>query len=246
MSPEFSPLPARCRRACCSRYHRCRDASVSRSLNMRLRRVMMTRYLSGLCVAGLGLCAGGWLVVAGLVFGGLGGPLAAPPRLVNLGTGVGLLAVSAVTAAAWAATWRRRLRADGVLGGRVRRVPRREARRTRRQLAGDIRQAARMAKQATREAHRAAGPAAGDFGISGYVPDEPDCGHRDAFRAGGGTPAGHDGASAAELLGELRALLAPLLAAAPPAPPGQVARRWPAAWAVPGDHPARDDARPVA
>ena len=30
----------------------------------------MTRYLSGLCVAGLGLCGGGWLVVAAAAFGG--------------------------------------------------------------------------------------------------------------------------------------------------------------------------------
>ena len=30
----------------------------------------MTRYLSGLCVAVLGLCGGGWLVVAGLAFAG--------------------------------------------------------------------------------------------------------------------------------------------------------------------------------
>ena len=30
----------------------------------------MTRYLSGLCVAGLGLCGGGWLVVAAVAFGG--------------------------------------------------------------------------------------------------------------------------------------------------------------------------------
>ena len=35
-----------------------------------LRSVMMTRYLSGLSVAGLGLCGGGWLVVAALAFGG--------------------------------------------------------------------------------------------------------------------------------------------------------------------------------
>jgi hypothetical protein len=179
---------------------------------------MKTRYLSGLCVAGLGLCAGGWLLVAALAFGGEGGHA----RLVNLMSGAALLALSALTATAWAVTWRRRLRADGVL---VWRVSHREARRNRRRLARDIRQASRLAKRAT---GRAAGPAAGDFGISGYVPDEP--AYRDACRLTGDVPAGSDGVSAAELLGELRALLEPLLAAAGPARSRPAARRWPADW----------------
>jgi hypothetical protein len=189
---------------------------------MRLRRVLMTRYLSGLCVAGLGLCAGGWLVVTTVAFGSLDGLRADPPRLVNLATGAALLLLSALTAAAWAVTWRRRLRADGVLGAVAPRVPRREARRNRRRLARDIREAARVARRET----RTAGPATGDFGVKGYVPEA----------------AGHDGASAAELLGELRALLAPLLAAAGPGQPADpVARRWPAAWTAPA-HPVASPA----
>ena len=100
----------------------------------------MTRYLSGLCVAGLGLCGGGWLIVATEAFGGAG---AGGAGRVNLATGAGLILASCVAMIAWAVAWRRRMRMDGVLGRRFLLVSRREARRNRRELARDIRRATR-------------------------------------------------------------------------------------------------------
>lgn len=72
----------------------------------------MTRYLSGLCVAGLGLCGGGWLIVATVAFGGAGGGAGK----VNLATGAGLVLASCAALAAWAVAWRRRMRTDGATG----------------------------------------------------------------------------------------------------------------------------------
>jgi hypothetical protein len=69
----------------------------------------MTRYLSGLCVAGLGLCGGGWLIVATVAFGGAGGGAGK----VNLATGAGLALASCAALVAWAVAWRRRMRTDG-------------------------------------------------------------------------------------------------------------------------------------
>jgi hypothetical protein len=112
---------------------------------------MMTRYLSGLCVAGLSLCGGGWLIVAVAAFGGERGGGAGR---VNLATGAGLVVVGCVTAVAWSVAWRRRLRADGVLAGRFLLVSRREARRNRRQLARDVRRTTTQAKRAARAARR--------------------------------------------------------------------------------------------
>lgn len=126
----------------------------------------MTRYLSGLCVAGLGLCGGGWLVVAAEAFGGLDGGDAVR---VNLATGAGLIVVGCVTAVAWAMAWRRRMRADGVLGARFATVSRRQARRNRRELTRDVRRAARSAKASAREARRRARrvPRLADGGLAG-------------------------------------------------------------------------------
>src|ERR1035438_4660715 len=95
----------------------------------------MTRYLSGLCVAGLGLCGGGWLIVAAVVFGG---ESAGQAGRVNLLTGAGLVVVSCVSLGCWATAWRRRMRVDGVLTDRFRLVSRREARRNRRELSRDV------------------------------------------------------------------------------------------------------------
>jgi hypothetical protein len=67
---------------------------------------MMTRYLSGLSVAGLGLCGGGWLVVAALAVGGESGGRAGR---VNLLTGAVLIAVGG--------RFRRALRGHGRAGG---------------------------------------------------------------------------------------------------------------------------------
>ena len=113
----------------------------------------MTRYLSGLCVAGLGLCGGGWLIVAAVAFGGMDCGNAAN---ANLATGAGLIVVGGVTAVAWAMAWRRRLRADGVLGERFATVSRRQARRNRRVLTRDVWRAARTARASAREARRRA------------------------------------------------------------------------------------------
>ena len=65
------------------------------------------RYLSGLCVAALGLCAAGWLALTPLAFGyrGRGWHDAA---LTDLTTGGGLAAVCLITLTAWAVAWRRR------------------------------------------------------------------------------------------------------------------------------------------
>ncbi len=78
------------------------------------------RYLSGLCAAGLGLCAAGWLVLTPFAFGYRGTSHGA--TLTDLATGSVLAAVCLVTLVAWDAAWRRAMRADGVLtrppGGR--------------------------------------------------------------------------------------------------------------------------------
>jgi hypothetical protein len=185
-------------------------------------------YLSGLCVAGLGLCGGGWLILAALTFPDEAGDAGR----VNLATGAALVLVGCASAAAWAVAWRRRLRVDGVLRVPFPPLSRREARRNRRRLARDVRHAARLSKRAARASRRAArqehgeggqagAPPGGVAGSSGLhqpappvapVPPEapaPGCTGSDH---GGG--AGHDGASAADVLGELRALLGPLLTAA--------------------------------
>jgi hypothetical protein len=200
----------------------------------------MTRYLSGLCVAGLGLCGGGWLIVATAAFGVAGGGSAGK---VNLATGAGLILASCVAIVAWAAAWRRRMRTDGVLGRRFLLVTRREARRNRRDLARDVRRATRLAKRAARQARRgqarlADGDAAGGTGgngatdhgsgqnwraLTGHAPSTagwsagPAGAGRSGYGYSGHHGGGHDGANAADVLGELRtlrALLGPLVATA--------------------------------
>ena len=83
-------------------------------------------YLTGLCVAALGMCAGGWLVLTPFAFGY---PAWGRAAVTALATGGGLAAVGLVTLVCWAALWRRRLRADGVLRARRSRRSRRSARR---------------------------------------------------------------------------------------------------------------------
>jgi hypothetical protein len=226
---------------------------------------MMTRYLSGLCVAGLGLCGGGWLLVAVAAFGGERGGGAGR---VNLATGAGLIVAGCVSAIAWSVAWRRRLRADGVLAGRFLLVSRREARRNRRQLARDVRRTTKQAKQVARAARRdvrrpgrrtgdvpaaaafaasnpfdgdLAGPAeapaaTGGGAVNGSRYERPAAagsgpGHVRVTASGNGagkpagaqngfTANGHDGASAADVLGALRVMLGPLLAAGSPAGAG--------------------------
>jgi hypothetical protein len=113
----------------------------------------MTRYLSGLCVAGLGLCGGGWLVVAAVAFGG---ESAGRAGRVNLLTGAGLIAACCLSLVCWSVAWRRRMRADGVLADRSRLVSKRQARRNRRALSRDVRRAGKVAGRSARDARRAA------------------------------------------------------------------------------------------
>ena len=88
------------------------------------------RYLSGLGASAVGLCAAGWLVLTPYAFGywdhAHHGPHDA--ALTDLATGGALAAVSLATMTCWAAAWRRRLRADGVLPATSRRQARRQAR----------------------------------------------------------------------------------------------------------------------
>jgi hypothetical protein len=87
------------------------------------------RYLAGLCVAVLGLCAAGWLVLTPVAFRYRGhGSGWHGAALADRATGGGVAVVSALTLAAWVIAWRRRLRADGVLVSVSRRQARREAR----------------------------------------------------------------------------------------------------------------------
>ncbi len=113
----------------------------------------MTRYLSGLCVAGLGLCGGGWLVVAAVAFGGESAGLAGR---VNLLTGAGLIAVCCLSLVCWSFAWRQRMCVDGVLAEGSLLVSKRQARRNRRALSRDVRRAGKLAERSARGARRAA------------------------------------------------------------------------------------------
>jgi|SRR6266480_4649892 len=95
------------------------------------------RYMSGLCVATLGLCAAGWLALAPVAFGyrsagrpGTSLPSAGLQRAAwaDWATAAGLAVVSLVTLTCWIVAWRRRLRADGILTRASRRQARRQAR----------------------------------------------------------------------------------------------------------------------
>ncbi len=85
------------------------------------------RYVAGLCAAGLGLCAAGWLVLTPFAFGYQGRGWHAA-TLTDLATGGGLAVICVTTLIAWTLAWRRVLRADGVLS-RAERGPGRARRR---------------------------------------------------------------------------------------------------------------------
>ena len=72
------------------------------------------RYVAGLCAAGVGLCAAGWLVLTPFAFGYQGRGWHAA-TLTDLATGGGLAVICVTTLLAWTLAWRRVLRADGVL-----------------------------------------------------------------------------------------------------------------------------------
>jgi hypothetical protein len=189
----------------------------------------MTRYLSGLCVAGLGLCGGGWLVVAAVAFGGESAGLAGD---VNLLTGAGLIALSALSLVCWSVAWRQRMRVDGVLADRFLAVSKRDARRNRRALGRDVRRAGKLAERSARGARRTARRSARAGGgvlhsggvhsggvHSGGVQGIGATGSGGTGGNGEGAPgpavAGVNGSTgdAAELIGQLREMLAPLLTA---------------------------------
>jgi hypothetical protein len=92
---------------------------------------LLARYMSGLCVAVIGLCASGWLVLAPVAFG-YRGSVSHRTALADRATGGGLAVVSLLTLIFWAIAWRRKLRADGVLPRMSRRRARREERDVRR------------------------------------------------------------------------------------------------------------------
>ena len=190
----------------------------------------MTRYLSGLCVAGLGLCGGGWLVVAAVAFGG---ESAGRAGRVNLLTGAVLIAVSCLSLVCWSRLWRQRLRADGVLADPFPLVSRREARRNRRALSRDVRRAAKLAERSARGARRAArrsarlasGGVLSEGGVLGEgvapsvaSPGDEHGGAAGSYAAGLNGSAlngagANPGVRASELISELRSMLEPLLAA---------------------------------
>jgi hypothetical protein len=195
---------------------------------------MMSRYLSGLCVAGLGLCGGGWLVVVAVAFGGESAGLAGR---VNLLTGAVLIAVSCLSLACWSCAWRQRMCADGILADRFLLVSRRAARRNRRALSRGVRRAGKLAERSARGARRSArrsaraggggvlsagvglgstSPADESFGVAvSYGPSASSAnGNGVAANGSGGTGAsGSEAENAAELISQLREMLVPLLAA---------------------------------
>lgn len=138
------------------------------------------RYVSGLCGSAVGLCAAGWLALTPFAFGYWDQPHHGPhdAALTDLATAGALGAVSLATLACWAAVWRRRLRADGVLPATSRRQARRQARALRQQAhgatAGGIPDPARVLDDLrTLLAALTADQAAGPSGTSGAWPDIP-------------------------------------------------------------------------
>src|SRR5260370_509967 len=78
------------------------------------------RYVSGLCVAIVGLCAAGWLALVPMAFGYRGNSQH-KAVLTDRATGAGLALVSLVTLACWVIAWRRTLRADALASATSRR-----------------------------------------------------------------------------------------------------------------------------
>jgi hypothetical protein len=124
------------------------------------------QYVTGMCIAGLSVCAGGWLVVTAFICAGFtsaGAISAGHPggtwnhaAVALLATGAGLALVAAVTFACWAMAWRHVLRADGVLIGEARRRSRQQARRQARQAARESAREAKLEAAAARRQSRLA------------------------------------------------------------------------------------------
>lgn len=171
----------------------------------------MARYLSGLCVSVLGLCGGGWLVVAAVAFGG---ESAGRAERVNLLTGAALIAVCCLSLVCWTWAWRRRMRADGVLADRFPLVSRREARRNRRALIEDggvlgegVAVGVTSAGNEQQGAQTLYGADANGAAVHGTGMHGTGVRGAEASSAGG-----NPGERAAELVSELRSMLEPLLA----------------------------------
>ena len=93
------------------------------------------QYLAGMCLAGLSVCAAGWLVVTAIAFAG---PVSGTPggkwndaAVTTIATSGGLALVAAITFACWVRAWRRLLLADGALAREAGHRSRRHARRPR-------------------------------------------------------------------------------------------------------------------
>jgi hypothetical protein len=94
-----------------------------------------SQYLAGMCLAGLSVCAAGWLVVTTIAFAA---PVSGTPggkwndaAVTTIATSVGLALVAAITFACWVRAWRRLLLADGALAREAGHRSRRHARRPR-------------------------------------------------------------------------------------------------------------------
>jgi hypothetical protein len=188
------------------------------------------QYLTGMCIAGLGVCAGGWLMVTAFISAASTGGKWDHAAVTILATGAGLVLVAVVTFACWAMAWRQVLRADGVLFGEARRRSRRDARRLARQAAREAKleavAARREARQARREA-RAMGKRERALQAEQARPvpvnvnletiQRPEAG----FGVGEPEPEGVRPPNADRVLAQLRDLLGPLITAldAEPVPP---------------------------
>jgi hypothetical protein len=101
-------------------------------------------YVSGLCVATLGLYAAAWLALAPVAAGyraARAGSALHRAALADWGTAAALGVVSLATLLAWTVAWRRRLRADGIVTPSARRRAWREARTKRRRERDEVRAA---------------------------------------------------------------------------------------------------------
>lgn len=79
----------------------------------------MTRYVTGLVIATLAGCAGGWLMLAPFALGTQpAGAAWTTATGTDFFTGLGVAVLAAGTVVAWGIAWVRRLRADGVLPAR--------------------------------------------------------------------------------------------------------------------------------
>jgi hypothetical protein len=114
------------------------------------------QYLAGMCIAGLSVCAGGWLVVTALISAGSTEGKWDHGAVTILATGAGLALVAAVTFTCWVMAWRQVMRADGVLYGEARRRSRRDARRLSRQEAREAKLEAAAARREARQVRREA------------------------------------------------------------------------------------------